>query len=124
MYLALQLPINDLAKFARVCRDINTVSTPILYRTIHFRLPGSMSGNDALLAKLETFTDPGFDMTKHTTNVVVSGTWYIAYEDVESALSQVRVLSPAVRMLNSLIITCLVKMPLLRTFMYVALPSI
>lgn len=83
-----------------------------------------MSGNDALLAKLETFTDPGFDLTKHTINVVVSGTWYIAYEDVESTLSQVRVLSPAVRMLNSLIITCLNKMPLLKTFVYVSLPSL
>jgi hypothetical protein len=112
-----QLTLRDLATLPRVCKGLHALATPLLYRTLCFKLPGDISESDPLLRQLETFADLRFCHTQHTTKVVVWGTWYKAYDDLESRLGPEHLLSPAVRMLNALLAVCLSKMPNLESFM-------
>ncbi len=96
---------------------MNELAISFLYSTIHFRLPDQISARDALLSKLEIFSAREFDLLKHTRRVLISGTWYQAYDEIESVISLENALSPAVRMLNALIAVCVAKMPGLRAFM-------
>ena len=102
---------------------MNHLVIPYLYRTVHFHCPGRIEFQDNVLQKLELFADPRFSGLLHTTHVFVTGSWYDTYKEVESDLSPHCLLSPAVRMFNSLISSCVVRMPHLKVFMYV-LPEI
>lgn len=102
---------------------MNRLVTPYLYRTLHFHCPGRIEFQDTVLQKLELFADPRFLGLLHTTRVFITGSWYDTYKEVESDLSSHKLLSPAVRMFNSLISSCVVRMPNLKMFMYV-LPRI
>jgi hypothetical protein len=92
---------------ARVCKTIHSVTIRVLYRVVSFRLPLNISEVDTLLAQFETFIEPHFSFLKYTISMIVSGTWYGAYDELESALGRGGLLSPAVRMLNVLIALCL-----------------
>ncbi|KAL2383470.1 hypothetical protein RJZ90_002623 [Blastomyces dermatitidis] len=118
MMLRLQLHPRDLVQLVRVSRNVNEIAIPFLYRTVHFHLPGHISATDALLSKLEVFSDQDFPLLRHTTRVLISGTWYQAYDEIESRLGLENVVSPAVRMLNTLITICVSKMPKLRAFIW------
>ncbi|KAI9836161.1 MAG: hypothetical protein M1837_003449, partial [Sclerophora amabilis] len=107
---------SDLASLARVCRRVNAVSVPYLYRSVYFDLPTRIEPSDPLLAQLETFTDSSFDLLKHTLQVVVSGDWYEAYDAVIPLEGRRNILSPAVRMFNALLTACVGKMPKLKKF--------
>ncbi|PGH29792.1 hypothetical protein GX50_07463 [[Emmonsia] crescens] len=97
---------------------MNEIAIPFLYPTVHFHLPGHISATDALLSKLEAFSNQDFTLLRHTTRVLISGTWYHAYDEIESRLGLENVISPAVRMLNTLITVCVSKMPNLRAFIW------
>ena len=96
---------------------MHALAIPLLYRTLYFRLPGDISGSDELLKQLETFGDLRFSHTQHTTKVIVWGTWYKAYNTLESRLGTENLLSPAVRMFNALLAVSLSKMHNLQSFM-------
>lgn len=68
---------------------------------------------------LETFTNAEFEHPRHTKRVVVSGTWYQAYDDLESEFGHENILSPAVRLLSALISVFLVKSSQMKSFMYI-----
>jgi hypothetical protein len=106
---------------ARVCRKFNEFAIPCLYRSIIFRVPRNISASDALLSKLETLSDFDFKPSLHTLKVALCGTWYREYDVLESQLGGENLLSPAVRMLNSLLSVCLAKMPHLKSFTYARL---
>jgi len=96
---------------------MNKFAISFLYPTVHFHLPGRISATDTLLSKLEIFSDENFEHLRHTRRVLISGTWYQAYDEIESDLGLEKTLSPAVRMLNALITLCVSKMPDLQAFM-------
>lgn len=102
---------------------MNRLVTPYLYRTLCFHCSGRIEFQDTVLQKLELFVDPRFPRLVHTTHVSITGSWYDTYKEIESDLSPHKLLSPAVRMFNSLISACVVRMPHLKAFVYV-LPEI
>lgn len=90
---------------------------PILYETIHFRIPARFQAMDRVIHKLETYTEPTFYHLRHTRKVVVVGSWYHEYTALETFAGQENVLSPAVRMFSTLVDVCLAKMGNLQSFM-------
>ena len=76
---------------------------------------------DRVIHKLETFTEPTFNHLQHTARVVVVGSWYSEYTELETQAGLENVLSPAVRMFSTLIDVCLFKMSNLDTFMWASL---
>ncbi|KAH8705683.1 hypothetical protein BGW36DRAFT_393226 [Talaromyces proteolyticus] len=109
---------HDLFSATRVCRDFNGIVNPILYRNVRFHLSGQILSIDRLLDRLEIFSMPGFNLTQYTRRVMVSGSWYWSYDQLESDLGQENMVSPAVRMFNALIATCISKMWGLREFIW------
>lgn len=114
-----QLSKSDLAHLASTCRPVNRLVTPYLYRTLHLHCPGRIGFKDTVIKKLDLFADPRFLGLVHTSQVIITGSWYDMYKDIESDLSPHKLLSPAVQMFNTIISSCVVRMPKLRTFMYV-----
>lgn len=90
-----------------------------MYRTVHFHCPGRIDFQDTVLQKLDLFADPRFLGLLHTTQVIITGSWYDTYKEIESDLSPHQLLSPAVRMFNTIISSCVIRMPKLKAFMYV-----
>ena len=95
---------------------------------VHFRLPARFNALDKVIHKLETFTEPTFYNLQHTRKVVVVGSWYSEYTELETEAGLENVLSPAVRMFSTLVDVCLARMGNLQNFVYVRpscpLPSV
>ncbi|CAI7635575.1 unnamed protein product [Penicillium pancosmium] len=108
----------DLASLALTCRQWNYIATPSLYHTVQFHNPGRIAANDLLQLKLEIFGDPRFTQIKHTKRVLITGSWYDSYHAIESNLGSESILSPAARMLNTIIASCVLRMPQLREFIW------
>ncbi|KAI9751850.1 MAG: hypothetical protein M4579_005873 [Chaenotheca gracillima] len=111
-----KLAPSDLARVAGVSRTLHASVVPVLYRNVHFQLPAIIKDPDRLLHQLETFTDPGFDLLKHTLSVTVSGAWYHKYDELDATIGQGQLVPPAIKMLNTLIVLCIIKMPHLKKF--------
>jgi hypothetical protein len=112
------LDLSDLAILARACREWNNLVIPYLYDTVRFHNPGCFGGNDQLQLKLDTFGDPRCTNLKYTQRVLVTGSWYDIYHEIDSNLGSQSLLSPAARMLSNIIASCVIRMPNLREFMY------
>ena len=110
------MSISDLASLACVSREVNRLVIPKLYRSVRFHCHGRIELEDALLRKLDVFSDPQFVNLMHTQRVYVTGSWYNTYDDIESGLALHRLMSPAVRMFNSIIRSSIVRMPSLKHF--------
>ena len=89
---------------------------PVLYKVVHFRLPSRFSASDNVINKLETFTEPSFDHLRWTRQVIVVGSWYHEYTEMESDAGIENILSPAVRMFSTLVDVCLARMGGLQSF--------
>ena len=112
-----KLTRSDQANLASVSRCWNVVVTPHLYRTVYVHCSGKIEQQDSVLRMLDAFVDPEFPHLCHTTDVCISGSWYHTYKEIEAGLGQHRLLSPAVRMFNSMVAACVSRMPQLRRFM-------
>jgi hypothetical protein len=102
-----------------VSRELNDLVTPFLYRTVHFHSPGHIQGDDRLLQQLDIFGHPHFAPLIYTKKVLVTGSWYETYNEIESELGSKCLLSPAVRMFSNIIASCIMRMPNLREFTWV-----
>lgn len=103
---------------AQTCHEWHDVVTPYLYHTVRFHSTGRIAVNDPLQMKLEIFGDPRFTKLVHTQRVFITGSWYNAYNEIDSELGYSRILSPAARMLNNIIASCIMRMPNLKEFTY------
>ncbi|PYI26428.1 hypothetical protein BP00DRAFT_466009, partial [Aspergillus indologenus CBS 114.80] len=112
------LSYSDMAALARVSRELNGLVNPRLYHTVRFHSPGHIDSHDKLLMKLDTLGHPGFDKMGFIKRVIVSGTWYSMYASIDSWLAPRRILSPAARLLSSLLCSCVVRMPNLEVFVW------
>ncbi|RAH71273.1 uncharacterized protein BO66DRAFT_448448, partial [Aspergillus aculeatinus CBS 121060] len=112
------LTYGDLAALARVSRELNDLVNPYLYHTVRFHSPGHIDAHDKLLMKLDTLAHPEFDKMGLIKRVIVSGTWYSTYASIDSWLAPRRILSPAARLLSSLLCSCVVRMPNLEEFVW------
>ncbi|KAJ5185882.1 hypothetical protein N7491_006248 [Penicillium cf. griseofulvum] len=83
---------------------------------LRFHNPGRIDGDDALQLKLDIFGDPRCTNLKHTQRVLVTGSWYDIYHEIESNLGSQSMLSPAARMLSNIIASCVIRMPNLKEF--------
>ncbi|RAH79107.1 hypothetical protein BO86DRAFT_421049 [Aspergillus japonicus CBS 114.51] len=113
-----QLSYSDMAALARVSRELNGLVNPYLYHTVRFHSPGHIDSHDKLLMKLDTLGHPEFDKMGFIKRVIVSGTWYSTYASIDSWLAPRRILSPAARLLSSLLCSCVVRMPNLEEFVW------
>ncbi|OQD70576.1 hypothetical protein PENDEC_c022G01412 [Penicillium decumbens] len=112
------LDLSDLAILARACREWNNLVIPYLYDTVRFHNPGCFGGNDQLQLKLDTFGDPRCTNLKYTQRVLVTGSWYDIYHEIDSNLGSQSLLSPAARMLSNIIASCVIRMPNLKEFIW------
>jgi hypothetical protein len=112
-----KLPQQDLACLCRVSRDLNLLATSYLYRTVRFHCEGRIGGDEPLIKKLDTFGHPQFTPLIHTRKVLVTGSWYDIYQEIEANLGPGRLLSPAVQMFCNIMTSCIVRMPNLQDFM-------
>ncbi|KAJ5267880.1 hypothetical protein N7478_010688 [Penicillium angulare] len=110
------LDLSDLALLACTCREWNALIIPYLYDTVQFHNPGRIEGNDPLQLKLDLFGDPRCTNLKHTQRLLVTGSWYDIYHEIESNLGSQSMLSPAARMLSNIIASCVIRMPNLKDF--------
>lgn len=95
------MSISDLASLTCIAREVNRLVTPKLYRSVRFH--GRMEFEDSLLGELDVFSDPQFVSLMFTQRVYVTGLSYDTCDDIESGLALHRLMSPAVRMFNSII---------------------
>ncbi|KAE8148748.1 hypothetical protein BDV25DRAFT_141488 [Aspergillus avenaceus] len=109
---------NDLAILARVSHAVNEQVIPHLYHTVRLHSPGRIDTDDRLMAKLDALGDPRFNKLQYTRRVIVSGSWYNTYADIDSELGPHRILSPAARMFNNIIRNCVIRMPNLEEFIW------
>ncbi|OJJ95575.1 hypothetical protein ASPACDRAFT_64075 [Aspergillus aculeatus ATCC 16872] len=112
------LTYGDLAALARVSRELNDLVNPYLYHTVRLHSPGHIDAHDKLLMKLDTLAHPEFNKMGFIKRVIVSGTWYSTYASIDSWLAPKRILSPAARLLSSLLCSCVVRMPNLEEFVW------
>ncbi|PYH86234.1 hypothetical protein BO82DRAFT_326363 [Aspergillus uvarum CBS 121591] len=107
-----------MAALARVSHELNGLVNPYLYHTVRFHSPGHIDAHDKLLMKLDTLGHPEFNKMGFIKRVIVSGTWYSTYASIDSWLAPRRILSPAARLLSSLLCSCVVRMPNLEEFVW------
>lgn len=105
---------------ACVCREWNSIVIPVLYHTLRLHNPGRITANDPLQRKLEIFGDPRCANIVHTKRVLVTGSWYDSYHEIDSKLGSHSMLSPAARMFSNIITSSILRMPNLEEFMYLA----
>ncbi|KAJ5337449.1 uncharacterized protein N7506_005471 [Penicillium brevicompactum] len=100
------------------CLAADFVALSSLLPGVQFHNPGRIEGNDPLQLKLDTFGDPRCTNLKHNQRVLVTGSWYEIYHEIDSNLGSQSMLSPAARMLSNIIASCIIRMPNLKEFKY------